>query len=191
MQRFFWTTTFLVFFAAACHTSGTQKTITSTIDEPRSSTDYYNRGVERQNKGDINAALADYTKAIEIDSRNFSAFNNRGNIKQDKGDLKGAIIDYTTAATINPRHATAHFNLGHAYQSRKDYPGAIHEYGKAIDVKPDYAMAYANRGLCQLYDGSDDEAQKDFDRSIEIDGNLKGALGGYIAKVKQERLASR
>ena len=186
MQRFVWTTIFLALSAAACSGSGTSITA-----EPQSSIDYYNRAVERQNKGDINAAFADYNKAVELDPRNFSAFNNRGNIKQDKGDLKGAIVDYTTAATINPRHATAHFNLGHAYQSRKDFPGAIHEYGKAIEAKPDYAMAYANRGLCQLYEGSDTEAQKDFDRSIEVDGNLKGALDGYVAKVKQERMARR
>jgi tetratricopeptide (TPR) repeat protein len=67
--------------------------------------------------------------------------------------------------------------------------GAVYHYGKAIEVKPDYAMAFANRGLCRLYEGDDDEAQKDFDRAKEIDGNLKASLEGYIAKVKQERLA--
>lgn len=187
MQRFVWTTLLFIFFASACHRGDT----TATTGEPRSSIDFYNRAVERQSKGDFNAAITDYTKAIELDPQNFSAFNNRGNVKQDKGDLKGAIVDYTTAAAINPRHATAHFNLGHAYQSKRDYPGAIYQYGKAIEVKPDYAMAYANRGLCQLYDGNDAEAQKDFDRSIEVDGALKDALEGYVAKVKQERMARR
>lgn len=172
----------LLLFATAC-----QKGTTSSSDNPQTATEYYNRGVERQSKGDINAAVADYTKAIELDPKSFSAYNNRGNLRQDKGDLKGAILDYSTAAVINPRHATAFFNLGHAYQSRKDYPGAIREYGKAIEVKPDYAMAYANRGLCQLYEGNDAEAQKDFDHSVKINGEMKNSLDGYIAKVKRER----
>lgn len=186
MRRFLSLTILLLLSATAC-----QKGATSTAANPQSATDYYNRGVERQSKGDLNAAIADYTKAIELDPKSFSAYNNRGNVRQDRGDFKGAISDFMKAADINPQYATAYFNLAYAYQSRNDFQGAIQQYGKAIAVKPDYAMAYANRGLCQLYAGSDAEAQKDFDRSIELNGQMKSSLDGYIAKVKQERAAKR
>ncbi len=52
-------------------------------------------------------------------------------------------------------------------------------------------MAYANRGLCNLYLNSDDEAQKDFERSLEINAEMKNSLDGYITKVKQQRLVRR
>ena len=179
-------TILLLLFSTAC-----QKGANSTTANPQSATDYYNRGVERQSKGDADGAIADYTKAIELDPKSFSAYNNRGNLKQDKGKVKEAILDYQNATVINPGHATAHFNLAHAYQGRKDYDGAIYEYGKAIEAKPDYAMAYANRGLCHLYINEDAEAQKDFDRSLEISAEMKNSLEGYIAKVKQERAVRR
>jgi len=186
MRRFLSLTILLLLFATAC-----QKGATSIADNPQSATDYYNRGVARQNKGDADGAIADYTKAIELDPKNFSAYNNRGNLKQDKGKVKEAVLDYQNAVVINPTHATAHFNLGHVYQGKKDYDGAIYEYGKAIEAKPDYAMAYANRGLCHLYLNSDADAQKDFDRSVEINAELKNSLEGYIAKVKHQRTVSR
>ncbi len=179
-------TILLLLFSTAC-----QKGANSTTANPQSATDYYNRGVERQSKGDADGAIADYTKAIELDPKNVSAYNNRGNIREDKGDIRSAAADYTLAVAINQRHPTALYNLGHSYQIRKDYEGAIAAYSKAIEVKPDYAMAYANRGLCQLYEGSDAEAQKDFDRSVELNGEMKNSLDGYIAKVKQERGARR
>jgi len=181
MHRLLSLTILLLLFATAC-----QKSANST-DNPQTSADYYNRGVERQNKGDMDGALADYTKAIELDPKNSFAYNNRGNIKQDKGKPKEAIVDYQNAIAINPGHASAHFNLAHAYQGRKDYEGAIYQYTKAIEAKPDYAMAYANRGLCQLYVNNDAEAQKDFDRSLEINAEIKNSLDGYIAKVKEQR----
>lgn len=182
MQRFVCLTILFLFFTTACQKGGAP-----TADNPQSSTDYYNRGVERQNKGDLDGAVADYTKAIELDPKNVSAYNNRGNIKEDKGNIIGAATDYTFAVATNQRHPTALYNLAHSFQVRKDYEGAIAAYSKAIEVKPDYAMAYANRGLCHLYEGRDAEAQKDFDRSLEINAGLKNSLEGYIADVKQQR----
>ncbi len=179
-------TILLLLFVPAC-----QKGANSTIANPQTAADYYNRGVERQNKGDADGAIADYTTAIELDPKNFSAYNNRGNLKQDKGKVKEAVIDFQNAVSLNPSHATAHFNLGHVYQGKKDYEGAIYEYTKAIEAKPDYAMAYANRGLCNLYLNSDAEAQKDFERSLEINAEMKNSLDGYIAKVKQQRIVRR
>ena len=179
-------TILLLLFVPAC-----QRGANSTTDNPQSAADYYNRGVERQNKGDADGAIADYTKAIELDPKSFSAYNNRGNLKQDKGKVKEAVVDFQHAVSINPSHATAHFNLGHVYQGKKDYEGAIYEYTKAIEAKPDYAMAYANRGLCNLYLNSDDEAQKDFDRSLAINAEMKNSLDGYITKVKLQRTMRR
>jgi tetratricopeptide (TPR) repeat protein len=55
--------------------------------------DYYNRGLAKQDKGDLDGAIADYNRAIELDPKYFFAYNNRGNAKKDKDDLDGAIGD--------------------------------------------------------------------------------------------------
>jgi Flp pilus assembly protein TadD len=38
---------------------------------------YYNRGLAKQNKGDLNGAFADYNQAIKLDAKNAIAYNNR------------------------------------------------------------------------------------------------------------------
>ena len=45
---------------------------------PRDAVSYANRGVEYRNKGDLDRAIADLTKAIKIDPKFAGAYNNRG-----------------------------------------------------------------------------------------------------------------
>jgi tetratricopeptide (TPR) repeat protein len=57
--------------------------------------DIVNRGLAKQRKGDLDGAIADYTKAIELKPDLAVAYVNRGNAKQAKSDLDGAIADFT------------------------------------------------------------------------------------------------
>src|SRR5258708_13537128 len=44
---------------------------------PRDRASYYNRAIEFSKKGDLDRAIADYTKAIEIDPKEAAPYNNR------------------------------------------------------------------------------------------------------------------
>ena len=63
-------------------------------------------------KGDLDGALADENKAVEIDPNIAEAYYNRGFIKRAKGDLDGALADETKAIELNPSFAQAHYNRG-------------------------------------------------------------------------------
>ena len=62
--------------------------------DPNSAAAYFERGKEKQRLKDYNGAIADYSKVIEIDSNNASAYNRRAGLKEEF-DLNGAIADYT------------------------------------------------------------------------------------------------
>src|SRR5512141_1906746 len=47
---------------------------------------YVNRGAEWRGKKDDDKALADYTRAIQLDSSIPAIYNNRANIYRDRGD---------------------------------------------------------------------------------------------------------
>jgi len=42
-------------------------------------------------KGDVDGAVSDYNKAVELNPRSFLAFYNRAFARKQKGDLDGAI----------------------------------------------------------------------------------------------------
>src|SRR5271166_1076835 len=110
--------------------------------KPDSAEAYYNRGNAKDNKGDSDGAIADYSKAIELKPDYANAYYNRGVAKQAKSDLDGAIADYSKAIELKPDFAQAYYNRGYAKQAKGDLDGAFADFTKAIKLKPDFAGAY-------------------------------------------------
>ena len=65
----------------------------------------YNSGVDKYEQGDYQGAVADYTKAIEINPQNASAYLNRGIERERVNDLKGACDDWRKAAGLGKENA--------------------------------------------------------------------------------------
>jgi tetratricopeptide (TPR) repeat protein len=168
---------------------------------PTTAADYVNRGDARQAKSDLDGAIADFSKAIEIEPRYAYAYINRGNARQAKGDLEGAIADYTKAIEIDPQYAKTYFNRGAAQQAKGDLEGAIADYTKAIEIDPRDAKAYNNRGILRKAKSDLDGAIADYTKAIELDpgkanaylnrgiarkvkGDLEGAIADYTKAIE-------
>ena len=159
---------------------------------------YYNRGNAKDDKGDLDGAIADYNRAIELDPKLAIAYNNRGNAEKAKGDLSGAIADYNRAIELDPKHASAYYNRGNVKDAKGDLDGAIADFNLAIELDPKDADSYTNRGRCKEAKGDLDSAIADYNRAIELDPKLaiaynnrgnakeaKGDLDGAIADFKR------
>ena len=133
----------------------------------KNSTFFYNRGSDKANKGDHYGAIADFTKAIEIDPQNDDAFYNRGTSKLELKDYYGAISDFTKAIEIKPA-SDAYYNRGNSKLELKDYYGAISDFTKTIELNPRDSEAYANRGLAKHELEDYYGAISDYTKSIEI-----------------------
>ncbi len=72
---------------------------------------YTNRGNAYDDKGEVDRAIADYTKAIALNPKYALAYNNRGIAYDEKGDKEQAIADYRKALEINPSQQRAKDNL--------------------------------------------------------------------------------
>ena len=66
----------------------------------QSAGDYVNAGVEKGKSGDFQGAIADFTKAIEINPQDADAYTNRGSAKQALGDNQGACVDVKKAVSL-------------------------------------------------------------------------------------------
>ena len=67
--------------------------------------EYFNSAYDKEENGNFNGAIADYTKAIELNPDDASAYNNRGILKEELGDLDGACSDWRKAANLGHTNA--------------------------------------------------------------------------------------
>src|SRR5213594_2592593 len=130
------------------------------------------RGIEKAKKGDLDGALADFNRAIELDPKNAAAYYNRASAKMLKKDADGAIADYTRVIELDPKNVGAYNNRGILKARNNDPDGAVADYNQAIRANPKDAKAYINRGNVKKAKGDLDGAIADFTKAIELDSNL-------------------
>ncbi|XP_076391630.1 small glutamine-rich tetratricopeptide repeat-containing protein alpha isoform X3 [Megachile rotundata] len=82
-------------------------------------------------------ALANYTKAIQLDGRNAVYYCNRAAAYSKIGNHQQAIKDCHTALSIDPLYSKAYGRLGLAYSSLDRHKEAKESYQKALDMEPD------------------------------------------------------
>jgi tetratricopeptide (TPR) repeat protein/S1-C subfamily serine protease len=139
---------------------------------------YINRGNVRNELGDKQGAIDDYTQAIKINPNDALAYYNRGIVRNELGDKQGAIDDYTLAIKFNPNYAQAYYNRGNVRKDLGDKQGAIDDYTQAIKINPNFAQAYGNRGGVRSELGDNQGAIDDFNQAIKFNPNNANAYYG-------------
>lgn len=157
---------------------------------------YWLRGNVDKREGNLQAAFADYSKAIELNPQFEDSYYNRGIIYNAMGNIKAAIQDYNKSIQLNPKQADSYNNRGWAYYRSGDTNSAMQDYNKAIALKPAYPEAYNNRAWAYDQAGDSKAALADYTRAIQINpeyakpiynraslktktGDLKGAIEDY------------
>jgi tetratricopeptide (TPR) repeat protein len=146
-----------------------------------------NRGIEKAKNGDLDGAIADFNRAIEIDPKDDAPYFNRAQAKWLKKDTAGAIADYTRAIELGSTNPAAYNNRGNARAEKNDRDGAIADYTRAIELKPDYARAYYNRATVKKDKGDKKGAEADFKTAKKLDPEL--AREKSAADSKSNRLS--
>src|SRR5580692_7642391 len=74
--------------------------------------DWAKKASEKANNKDYEGAIADYDKAIQIDSKNQFSYGNRGEAKNEIGRYADAMNDLDQAILLNPNDTYAYVNRG-------------------------------------------------------------------------------
>jgi tetratricopeptide (TPR) repeat protein len=130
------------------------------------------RGIEKAKNGDLDGAVADFNRAIELNPKDDAPYYNRAQAKRLKKDAAGAIADYTRAIELGSTNPAAYNNRGNARAENNDRDGAIADYTRAIELKPDYARAYYNRAMTKQAKGDMAGAKADFKTAEKLDPEL-------------------
>jgi tetratricopeptide (TPR) repeat protein len=146
----------------------------------------FKSGRERSVKGDFDGAIADYSRAIELDPRYALAWGSRGAARAKKEDWDGAIADYTRAIELDPTLASAWGCRGFAKASKRDWDGTIADLDRAIELDPKETSDWGNRGFAKASKGDYGGAIADYTRAIELAPTLAPAWGnrGYAKAYK-------
>ena len=149
---------------------------------------YYNRGIFYYDKDELDRAIADYSKALELSSEYASAYNNRGNAWSAKGDLDRALADYDRAIQIDGKDPFRFNNRGLIWRRKGNHDLAIADFDQAIKIDPGYTAAYTNRG--QTYEAKGDIARARADYRAALALPQKYGNGKYAHDKASERLAA-
>lgn len=157
-------------------------------EKETSSLPYWNRGQYRRNVlGIYDAALQDYTKAVQIDPKNPELYNSRGKTyfdmamsgkyppAQTADYRKKALEDYSNAlqiGTLKPKtQAEILINSGAAYGSQGDYLSALKSINRGLKVDPGNKNGYFNRSIVYYTINQPDSALADYRTYLQYDPN--------------------
>ena len=135
--------------------------------EPKNLDAYFYRALAKNDIGDFDGAILDYTQVLFYNP-DADTYYNRGNSKFNLDDFEGAAEDYENALKLNPELTDALYNLGQAKFYLGDYKAAIQNFDKILKVFPEDAKTYSQRGLAHFELKNYKEAFKDFAYNILI-----------------------
>jgi len=137
---------------------------------------YTARGYARAAGGDPDAALEDYTKALERSPGDVVAAYNRGNAYFALHHYDQAIGDYSKALEAGAADARALNNRGAAWFKKGNLQSAMANYSLAISVDPGDPDFYLNRGKVYEALGDPDKAREDFLQVKKLDPSARTPL---------------
>lgn len=142
---------------------------------------YTNRGLAHSAKGEYADAIADHTKAMEVNPQMYEAYFNRANDYFDMGDFQHAAADYTKCLEFNPKSPFLYSNRGNTYDQLGAYDKAIADHTKAISLNPKNPdpVYFLNRGIAHKHKGDFEKALADITQALEL--NLAHDEGRFKA----------
>jgi tetratricopeptide (TPR) repeat protein len=132
-------------------------------------------GTYLQQRGEFDAAITDFERAISVAPENPVAYLYRGLNYINKHDLDRAIADFTDVTKLAPNDSTAYKLRGYAYVYKQDFDHAISDLTKVIELAT-ALDAYGTRGLAYAAKGSYDAALADYDEAIKLDSKSAKVL---------------
>lgn len=96
--------------------------------------------------GKLDAARADYSAAIELDTSNHYAHHELGLTMRKQRDLEGAFIQLSKAVALAPQSPGSLFERGRVLAAQGKFNEAIVDFSAAIDLGADKNTAHAKDG---------------------------------------------
>lgn len=105
--------------------------------KPPDASYYKNRGNANFVMGEYDAAVADYSKAIEMSPADSTTYFSRGMAYFNKKNFIPAIGDFDKVIELDPSESMAYFNRGVALENTGKFEKALEDLKKAVELDAD------------------------------------------------------
>lgn len=105
---------------------------------------WFERGLEAEEDGDLDAAARAYEEALRLDGLDPAICFNLGNVLYSSGRAAEAAHRYLQAAETDPEYVEAWNNLGNVLAELGQAENAVRAYRCALEVSPTYPDAHYN-----------------------------------------------
>jgi tetratricopeptide (TPR) repeat protein len=132
---------------------------------------YLNRGRAFSAAGEVDAAIADYSRALALAPMYAAAHSNLGNVLKRQGKVDEAIAEHREAIRLQRNSGFPHYYLGNVLRDQGKLDEAIAEYREAIRLEEDFVGAHCHLGNVLSTKGRVDEAIAEYREAIRVEKN--------------------
>lgn len=167
----------------------------------------FNRGTMRSYQEDLDGAILDYDRVLELDSDFIGAYMNRGTSYYAKGEFRKALDDFSEVVNRDPYFDNLiYFNRSGVYNELAQYNSTYYDSAfadcyKGIELMPYFAGGYNTLGVLKHETGDYKGAITAYNIAISFDsidvmlffnrglaktkdGDLEGAIKDYIKVIE-------
>jgi tetratricopeptide (TPR) repeat protein len=159
--------------------------------QPECAAAYLLRGVAERRGGEYSLAIADFDRAIALNSRSSEAFTQRAWARQQSqasDSSKQIFADLNQAIALDANSALAHLIRGNEYAEANDHRAATADYNRAVRLNPRSYTALANRASSKMSLGQLDEAVQDLQAALELNPPVEDRrqIEGFMKQLQSE-----
>jgi serine/threonine protein kinase/Flp pilus assembly protein TadD len=148
------------------------------LRRPEDAFAYVGRAFAYSKLGRYKDALADSSRAIELDPQYGEARKQRGIAYFSLGKPNEALADFSQAIQLDPRLVSAWTSRGAIFCDHLgQYDKAVADFSRAIELDPGYVRAWYNRGNAHRKRGHYEEAVADYSTAVKLDPQHADAWG--------------
>ncbi len=144
------------------------KSTTQVVPRTPKQTNYIGHAYDKEQKGDIDGAMADLNKAIEHQpTRRDEACQHLASLKAKHGDWQGALAAYDKLVAFDTNKADSYYVRATAKKQHGDFEGAMADFEKAAELRSDPA-GFVQIGEMRKEHGDVAGAMAEYDKAIAL-----------------------
>ena len=140
-----------------------------------SASEHLEQGNDYADQGQLDEAIAEYERAIELAPNEAAVYRNLGSALGKQEEWQEAAAAYEKAIELDPDFGQAYGDVVAAYISLGRLSDAVDAGERAIELSPDYAGAHINLGVAYNEQGRTEEAAAQWEAAVELDPSSANA----------------